>query len=113
MTGKEAVGHLKTAITAGLLGGITLASLMGARAGLAISQGIAARRQRKLHEKLINKIIDKISSDKHEESVEHARHQLHRLVRPMGKVYKTRGAAGWDVMSDAMLSSDQGTGAGK
>jgi hypothetical protein len=40
----------------------------------------------------------------HKANVQRDRKRLHKLVRPMGKVYKTKGAKGWDVMVDAMLS---------
>jgi NAD(P)H-hydrate repair Nnr-like enzyme with NAD(P)H-hydrate epimerase domain len=40
------------------------------------------------------------------------RKKLHTMVRPFGKVYKTKKAKGWDVMVDAMLGDTSSTGAG-
>jgi len=40
------------------------------------------------------------------------RKKLHKMVRPFGKVYKTRKAKGWDVMVDAMLGDTSSTGSG-
>lgn len=52
------------------------------------------------------------SSDK--EKIEHGRHQLRRMVRPIAKglPYKTKGAQGWDVMVDAVLGDSQASGTG-
>lgn len=50
--------------------------------------------------------------DARSKSIERGRSQLHSLVRPMGGLYKTKGAKGWDVMVDAMLG-DTSDGGGK
>lgn len=50
--------------------------------------------------------------DDRSKSIEKGRSQLHGLVRPMGGLYKTKGAKGWDVMVDAMLG-DTSDGGGK
>jgi hypothetical protein len=43
------------------------------------------------------------------------RKQLHKLVKPIMRriPYKTKGAKGWDVAVDALLSDSQSTGASK
>lgn len=106
----------KEAIEPVTLLGIGLASLSGALAG---------SRMMKQHHK--QRIFDALSKGKltpemaqlamkhglhvKAASEQERRKKLHHMVRPMAKLYKTKGAKGWDVLADATLGSDSATGA--
>lgn len=77
-------------------------------AAIGVSAGVAGLATKKIIERLLKK---KGSHDSKE--VQRARHMLHKMVRPVARKlpYKTKGAKGWDVMVDAVLSDSQSTGA--
>jgi GNAT superfamily N-acetyltransferase len=52
-------------------------------------------------------LAKKSSDESREHSIQAGRKALHKMVRPFGGVYKTKGAKGWDVMVDAMMSDTQ------
>ena len=110
MTNDEARAMLKEAIDPLFLGGLAIASLSGSLIGKRIGEAL---RRRSLKKGLLARLL-KDSSDRKAKIQSH-RKQLHKLVRPMARKipYKTKGAKGWDVMVDAMLTDSQSTGASK